>query len=93
MLSEGLKDQEIADRLGIRIATVRTHLASVFLKLEIKDRLRLVIYSYRHGLAQSPLPAVSGPGIFGSPEKEGFDERRVRKEQRAKLYVAHRISA
>ena len=82
LLCEGLNDQEVADRAGISIATVRTHLASIYLKLGIKDRLKLVIYSYRHGLAQIPPPSPNGGMDFG--------EGGVRNEGRAKLYVAHR---
>ncbi|HSX81987.1 MAG TPA: LuxR C-terminal-related transcriptional regulator [Candidatus Saccharimonadia bacterium] len=32
--------------------TVRHHLTSIFAKLEVTDRLELVIYTYQHGLAR-----------------------------------------
>jgi two-component system, NarL family, nitrate/nitrite response regulator NarL len=51
---EGLKNKQIADRLFISDTTVRHHLTSIFSKLEVSDRLELVIYAYRYGLARPP---------------------------------------
>jgi DNA-binding NarL/FixJ family response regulator len=50
----GLKNKQIADRLFISDTTVRHHLTSIFSKLDVSDRLELVIYSYRHGLGSPP---------------------------------------
>jgi DNA-binding NarL/FixJ family response regulator len=55
LVGEGLRNQQIADRLFISVITVRHHLSSVFSKLEVKDRFELAIYAYRHGLARLPL--------------------------------------
>jgi DNA-binding NarL/FixJ family response regulator len=81
LICEGYKDQEVADRIGIRMPTVRAHLASIYLKLDIRDRLNLVIYSYRHGLATSPTSAPINAG-------REFHEEHMGKEPRARLYVA-----
>ena len=54
LLGEGLQNKQIASRLSISETTVRHHLTSIFSKLEVSDRLELVIYSYRHGLASPP---------------------------------------
>jgi len=51
LVGEGLTNRELADRLYISEATVRTHLTSIFLKLGVTNRLKLVVYAYRHGLA------------------------------------------
>jgi two-component system nitrate/nitrite response regulator NarL len=51
MIGQGLRNQTIADRLCISEATVRHHLTSIYAKLGVGDRLALVIYAYRHGLA------------------------------------------
>lgn len=50
LVGEGLKNKEIADRLFISDSTVRHHLTSIYEKLEVSDRLELVIYAYKHGL-------------------------------------------
>jgi DNA-binding CsgD family transcriptional regulator len=52
-VAEGLTNKEIADRLCISRTTVRTHLTSIFLKLGIPNRLRLIVYAYKRGLADS----------------------------------------
>ena len=54
LIAEGLTNRELADRLCISEATIRTHLTSIFLKLGVTDRLKLVVYAYRHGLADPP---------------------------------------
>ena len=55
LIGEGLRNQQIADRLCISVITVRHHLSSVFSKLEVGDRFELAIYSYRHALAKPPM--------------------------------------
>ncbi len=55
LIGEGLRNQQIADRLCISVITVRHHLSSVFSKVEVGDRFELAIYSYRHGLAKPPM--------------------------------------
>jgi DNA-binding NarL/FixJ family response regulator len=50
----GLKNKQIADILFISEVTVRHHLTSIYSKLEVSNRLELIIYAYRHGLAQLP---------------------------------------
>ena len=54
LVGEGLKNRAIADRLHITETTVRHHLTKIFDKLEVKDRLELVIYAYKYGLATLP---------------------------------------
>jgi DNA-binding NarL/FixJ family response regulator len=55
LVGEGLRNQQIANRLFISVITVRHHLSSIFSKLEVEDRFELAIYAYRYGLAQLPL--------------------------------------
>lgn len=54
LIGEGLKNKDIANRLFICEGTVRHHLTSIFYKLGTADRLELIIYAYRHGLAELP---------------------------------------
>ena len=54
LVTQGFKNQMIAQRLFISETTVRHHLTSIFSKLHVSERLELVIYAYRHGLAKIP---------------------------------------
>jgi DNA-binding NarL/FixJ family response regulator len=54
LVGEGLKNKQIAERLYISETTVTHHLSSVFSKLEVSDRLELIIYAFRHDLAKMP---------------------------------------
>ena len=54
LVGEGLKNRQFAERLFISETTVTHHLSSVFSKLEVSDRLELIIYAFRHGLAKMP---------------------------------------
>ena len=54
LVSEGLKNKIIGERLYISETTVTHHLSSVFSKLDVSDRLELIIYAFRHGLAKMP---------------------------------------
>jgi two-component system, NarL family, nitrate/nitrite response regulator NarL len=54
LVGQGLKNTAIADQLCIAEATVRHHLTSIYAKLDLADRLALVIYAYRHSLTRLP---------------------------------------
>ena len=56
-LSEGRKNKQIGERLFISEKTVRHYFTSIFDKLEINDRLELIIYAYKHGLTKIPAPS------------------------------------
>ena len=54
LIAEGLKNKQIAKRLFISETTVTHHLSSIFSKLDVSDRLELVIYAFGHNLAKLP---------------------------------------
>jgi DNA-binding NarL/FixJ family response regulator len=56
LVCRGLRNKEIAQRLGIAESTVWHHLTSVFTKLGVDDRLGLAAFAYKHGLV---LPTVA----------------------------------
>jgi two-component system, NarL family, nitrate/nitrite response regulator NarL len=57
LIAEGLKNKQIGQRLFISETTVTHHLSSIFSKLEVSDRLELVIYAFSHNLAKLPQKA------------------------------------
>ena len=52
LIALGLSNQEIAARLVVSEATVKTHINHVFAKIGARDRAQAVHYAYTHGLAE-----------------------------------------
>lgn len=50
-LAAGHTNGEIADRLVLSETTVKTHVARVLAKLDLRDRVQVVIYAYENGLS------------------------------------------
>jgi len=52
LMAQGLNNREIAARLVITEATVKTHTNNIFGKAGLRDRAQAVVYAIRHGLAE-----------------------------------------
>jgi DNA-binding NarL/FixJ family response regulator len=57
LIAAGLTNAEIAGRLVVSAATVKSHVNHIFAKAGVRDRAQAVVYAYEHGLAES-----GGPG-------------------------------
>ena len=53
LIAEGLTNAEIAGRLVVSGATVKTHVNHIFAKTGARDRAQAVVYAYGHGLAEA----------------------------------------
>lgn len=49
-LDSGLSNQEIADRLGLTVGTVKWHLHNLFMKLRVRNRSAAIFKAKRAGL-------------------------------------------
>jgi DNA-binding NarL/FixJ family response regulator len=49
-------DAEIAERLVLSAATVKTHVNHIFSKAGVRDRAQAVVYAFEHGLAETGRP-------------------------------------
>ncbi|MEU1667017.1 response regulator transcription factor [Streptomyces sparsogenes] len=72
LVAEGLANAQIARRLRIGQATVKTHINNLFAKAGVRDRAQAVRYAYRSGIARPPGPdsdpeSGSGPGASPGP--------------------------
>ena len=50
LIAAGMSNKEIAVRLSVTVATVKTHLEHILQKLQVSDRTQAAVYAVTHGL-------------------------------------------
>lgn len=50
LMAKGLRNREIAHRLGLSLNTVKAHMQSILLKLDAKDRTEAAVIALRRGI-------------------------------------------
>ena len=61
LIARGATNSEIAATLFVAEATVKSHVGSIFMKLDVRDRAAAIVFAYDHG--------VVNPGSTPEPPK------------------------
>jgi DNA-binding NarL/FixJ family response regulator len=67
LVARGLSNQEVAHELVVEESTIRTHVKRILMKLQLRDRIQVVINAYETGVIQ-PSNKVAAQGVNSSKD-------------------------
>jgi len=73
LMATAASSQEIGSRLSISVNTVRSHIQSIFTKLQVHSRLGAVAFAAAHDLLSPPVPVPILADDEAYPEERGAD--------------------
>ena len=77
LVGVGASNKEVADRLGLKASTVKSHVSSILWKLDAGNRTEAAIIALRAGLVDPPPTrrAHPAPGAPAPPPSEALNNR------------------
>ncbi|MFE0425183.1 response regulator [Streptomyces sp. NPDC058953] len=76
LVGQGVPNPDLAEHLGLSVATVKTHVRRLIAKLGVRDRAQLVVVAYETGLVTAGSHPPADPHMGAGPG--GPDRRAVR---------------
>jgi DNA-binding CsgD family transcriptional regulator len=91
MVSEGLTSQQVAEKLFVSTRTVNYHLAGVFAKLKVRNRIQAIVVAGRLGLIRTEQLFGNGRGTRDRTSEVFAPDRSAEVEsyrERMRMYAA-----
>jgi DNA-binding NarL/FixJ family response regulator len=60
LMTQGLSNEEVAERLALSEGTIKNHVSNIYIKLGVHSRAEAVAWAWRHGLGGSPTEPPEG---------------------------------